>query len=297
MQSPWTNSSWPYSPQYNPNLPPLLQGSKREKFEVYAQEASESCITKGVISGVVGFAMGGVLGGIMGLYNGTALAFEKPEILDATPSEVHFPASSTSHTPPSNTTTAAPDTKAPSTSTTPTDHPSNVKASATSSAETGHSNGTQRTSEASHTSNPTAGNGNTSGSSGSHSSTGNGTGSASMTARERATIILKTCRKSSWSWAKNFGIVGGLFALSECAIEKFRAKHDIYNPVAAGCITGGTLAASAGPQAACIGCAGFAAFSGLIEYLQHMNTDREPEIPPSTEQSSTVVTADSTAKS
>ena len=43
----------------------------------------------------------------------------------------------------------------------------------------------------------------------------------------------------------------------------------MYNGTAAGCITGAVLAAKAGPQAAAIGCAGFAAFSAAIDlYLR-----------------------------
>lgn len=36
----------------------------------------------------------------------------------------------------------------------------------------------------------------------------------------------------------------------------------MYNGIGAGCITGGALAAKAGPRATVWGCAGFAAFSG-----------------------------------
>jgi hypothetical protein len=39
------------------------------------------------------------------------------------------------------------------------------------------------------------------------------------------------------------------------------------NSVAAGCVTGGILAAKSGPQNAAIGCAGFAAFSAAIDYF------------------------------
>lgn len=56
-----------------------------------------------------------------------------------------------------------------------------------------------------------------------------------------------------------------MFSGVECLIEKYRAKHDIYNPTAAGCITGAALAAPQGPMASCVGCAGFAAFSVAIE--------------------------------
>jgi len=43
--------------------------------------------------------------------------------------------------------------------------------------------------------------------------------------------------------------------------------------VAAGCITGGALAAKAGPQAAALGCAGFAGFSAAIDYYMRMPND------------------------
>ena len=40
--------------------------------------------------------------------------------------------------------------------------------------------------------------------------------------------------------------------------------------MAAGCITGGVLGAKAGPQAAALGCAGFAAFSLAIDYYMRL---------------------------
>ena len=46
---------------------------------------------------------------------------------------------------------------------------------------------------------------------------------------------------------------------------QYRAKNDLSNGVAAGCITGGALGARAGPQAAAVGCAGFSAFSAAID--------------------------------
>ena len=59
--------------------------------------------------------------------------------------------------------------------------------------------------------------------------------------------------------------MGAVYAGIECVIEKSRAKHDIVNPVAGGCVTGAVLAARQGPVAMCFGCAGFAVFSGIIE--------------------------------
>ncbi|KAK4981930.1 Mitochondrial import inner membrane translocase subunit tim22 [Elasticomyces elasticus] len=83
----------------------------------------------------------------------------------------------------------------------------------------------------------------------------------------------KEMGRASWGSAKNFGMVGMIFAGTECAIEGFRAKNDLTNGVAAGCITGGALAAKAGPQAAAVGCAGFAAFSAAIDYYMRMPSD------------------------
>ena len=64
-----------------------------------------------------------------------------------------------------------------------------------------------------------------------------------------------------------------MFAGTECCIEGFRAKNDLANGVAAGCLTGGWLAKSAGPQAMAVGCAGFAAFSAAIDYYMRMPSD------------------------
>ncbi|CAI5758066.1 unnamed protein product [Candida verbasci] len=80
--------------------------------------------------------------------------------------------------------------------------------------------------------------------------------------------------KRSYSSAKNFGYIGMVYSGVECTIESLRAKHDIYNGVSAGCITGAGLAYKAGPQASIIGCAGFAAFSLAID--MYLNSDAAP---------------------
>jgi import inner membrane translocase subunit TIM22 len=41
----------------------------------------------------------------------------------------------------------------------------------------------------------------------------------------------------------------------------------------AGCLTGGILASSAGPQAAAVGCVGFAAFSAAIDSYMRRPSD------------------------
>lgn len=78
--------------------------------------------------------------------------------------------------------------------------------------------------------------------------------------------------RSSISSGKNFAKVGAIFSGTECAIEGLRAKNDLWNGVAGGCLTGGVLARNAGPQAAAVGCAGFAAFSAAIDayMVSHM---------------------------
>ncbi|KAL1593787.1 Mitochondrial import inner membrane translocase subunit tim22 [Paraconiothyrium brasiliense] len=76
---------------------------------------------------------------------------------------------------------------------------------------------------------------------------------------------LRDMYRSSISSGKNFAKVGAIFSGTECAIEGLRAKNDLWNGVAGGCITGGVLARNAGPQAAAVGCVGFAAFSAAID--------------------------------
>jgi import inner membrane translocase subunit TIM22 len=87
----------------------------------------------------------------------------------------------------------------------------------------------------------------------------------SLPLREQLRQGFKDLGSRSYSSARNFGKVGAIFAGTECCIEGFRAKNDLKNGVMAGCITGGVLAAPAGPQAAALGCAGFAAFSLAID--------------------------------
>lgn len=88
--------------------------------------------------------------------------------------------------------------------------------------------------------------------------------------RQQLKVGLKDMGSRSLSSAKNFGKIGAIFSGVECGIEGLRAKNDFANPVAAGCVTGGILAAKAGPQATALGCAGFAAFSAAIEYYLRM---------------------------
>ncbi|KAI9783393.1 MAG: Mitochondrial import inner membrane translocase subunit tim22 [Geoglossum umbratile] len=97
---------------------------------------------------------------------------------------------------------------------------------------------------------------------------------ADLPMREQLRRGFKDMGTRSFSTAKNFALVGAVFSGTECVIEGYRAKNDITNGVVAGCITGGVLAAKAGPQAAAVGCAGFAAFSAAIDYYMRMPSDK-----------------------
>ena len=121
---------------------------------------------------------------------------------------------------------------------------------------------------------------------------------AGLSTREQLRHGLKDMGSRSFGSAKNFALVGAIFSGTECCIEgvggsqalgkspgiwndcdatdlrtQFRAKNDLANGIAAGCITGGALGARAGPQAAAVGCAGFAAFSAAIDYYMRMPSD------------------------
>ncbi|MCJ1424494.1 Mitochondrial import inner membrane translocase subunit tim22 [Sticta canariensis] len=96
---------------------------------------------------------------------------------------------------------------------------------------------------------------------------------ANLPIREQLRRGFKDMGVRSFSSAKNFAMVGAMFAGTECCIEGYRAKNDLKNGIAAGCITGGILGAKAGPQAAAIGCAGFAAFSAALDYYLRLPSD------------------------
>ncbi|KAK4185021.1 mitochondrial import inner membrane translocase [Podospora australis] len=93
--------------------------------------------------------------------------------------------------------------------------------------------------------------------------------------KKQLAIGFKDMGQRSYSTAKNFAAVGALYAGIECGIEGLRAKNDLGNGVAAGCLTGGILARGGGPQAAAVGCAGFAAFSAAIDAWMRMPKEED----------------------
>eukprot|EP00096_Caligus_rogercresseyi_P002041 TRINITY_DN1372_c0_g1_i1.p1 TRINITY_DN1372_c0_g1~~TRINITY_DN1372_c0_g1_i1.p1 ORF type:complete len:184 (+),score=56.67 TRINITY_DN1372_c0_g1_i1:442-993(+) len=94
-----------------------------------------------------------------------------------------------------------------------------------------------------------------------------------MTAKE----TLLDMRNTIGSSAKNFAIVGLLFATTECAIESYRGKSDLSNAVYSGFATGGALGLRAGPVGALWGGCGFAAFSVAIDYFMHESSLFNPK--------------------
>ncbi|KAL4578175.1 hypothetical protein LXL04_014294 [Taraxacum kok-saghyz] len=102
-----------------------------------------------------------------------------------------------------------------------------------------------------------------------------------MSGRQQFIYTAKQMGRRSWGSCKAFAVMGFIFSAAECVVEqainklilylKARAKHDMTNTVVAGCVTGGAISAkgnyffTSGPKAACVGCAGFAAFSVVIE--------------------------------
>ncbi|CAH8334410.1 unnamed protein product [Eruca vesicaria subsp. sativa] len=86
-----------------------------------------------------------------------------------------------------------------------------------------------------------------------------------MTGKQQFIFTAKQMGQRSWSSCKTFAVMGLVFYAAECIIEKARAKHDTTNTAFARCVTSGSMSARGGPKAACIGCAGFATFSVLIE--------------------------------
>ncbi|KAE8741129.1 hypothetical protein FOCC_FOCC013387 [Frankliniella occidentalis] len=83
-----------------------------------------------------------------------------------------------------------------------------------------------------------------------------------QTARE----VFRDMKSTTLSYAKNFAMVGGVFAAVECVIESARGTTDWKNGTYAGGVTGGLIGIRAGLKAGLFGAAGFAAFSTVIDY-------------------------------
>ncbi|KAK5578543.1 hypothetical protein RB653_008215 [Dictyostelium firmibasis] len=88
--------------------------------------------------------------------------------------------------------------------------------------------------------------------------------------RKRVLYTYALLRKRSPKFGGNFAIWGSLFSGFDCTLSYIRKTEDTVNPIAAGALTGGILAARSGwrhsVQAAAFG----GIFIGIIEAFQHM---------------------------
>ncbi|RKP33285.1 mitochondrial inner membrane translocase subunit Tim17/Tim22/Tim23/peroxisomal protein PMP24 [Dimargaris cristalligena] len=97
---------------------------------------------------------------------------------------------------------------------------------------------------------------------------------STQTTKQQVKATLRDMGTRSWSSAKGFAVMAAIFSGTECVIESYRAKNDLYNSMTAGCITGGVLAARSGPKAVAVGCVGIGAFSTAIDwYMRSRESD------------------------
>lgn len=215
--------------------------SEQEQQMVKAmQMGMESCLGKTVMAGV----MGGGLGAMFGLFM-ASMRYDTP-MSQPLPVNAAPPAAGAKPSP-----TAAASTSTSTTSTLTAAKPSLQTSTATPAAVSASS-----ASSATATLNPTA-----------------TVPLTDLPLRQQLRAGLRDMYRSSLSSGKNFAKVGAIFSGTECAIEGLRAKNDLYNGVAGGCLTGGILARNAGPQAVAVGCAGFAVFSAAIDAYMRMPED------------------------
>ncbi|XP_072047302.1 mitochondrial import inner membrane translocase subunit Tim22-like [Amphiura filiformis] len=92
-----------------------------------------------------------------------------------------------------------------------------------------------------------------------------------LAAKQKARDVLKDMGKRSLFHAKNFAVIGAMFAGTECLIESHRGQADWKNSPMAGCVTGGVIGFRAGLKPGIFGCAGFAAFSAAIDRYFHLH--------------------------
>ncbi|KAJ4988631.1 Mitochondrial import inner membrane translocase subunit tim22 [Stagonosporopsis vannaccii] len=227
------------------------------------QASMESCIGKTVMAGV----MGGGLGAMFGLFM-ASMRYDTP-MGQPLPTAATSPVAAGAASTPASTSTApsASSATAPKSAGTPITNA--VRAAATSATASTHTLPSSAATSALSASSATA------------SATATAPSVLSPAAPQISDLPLKQQLKhglrdmyrSSVSSGKNFAKVGAIFSGTECAIEGLRAKNDLYNGVAGGCITGGVLARNAGPQAVAVGCVGFAAFSAAIDAYMRMPED------------------------
>ncbi|CAI6304715.1 unnamed protein product [Periconia digitata] len=232
-----------------PGMDPTAGMSEQEAMMVkYMQASMESCAGKTVMAGV----MGGGLGAMFGLFM-SSMRYDTPM---SQPLPVQTPATASTAAAAQTAKTAATSATTPAGTSTVSTVASTVKAPTSAALSSSASTTAAATAPLPPTLSPTA-----------------SVPLTDLPLRQQLKVGLRDMYQSSKSSGKNFAKVGAIFSGTECAIEGLRAKNDIWNGVAGGCITGGVLARGAGPQAAAVGCAGFAAFSAAIEVYMRMPED------------------------
>lgn len=86
-----------------------------------------------------------------------------------------------------------------------------------------------------------------------------------MSTREQMRHMWKDTKTKSRYFGKQFAVIGGLYTISQCAMAKWQASESVTTHVGAGCATGAMLGVKGGLGSMCMGCAGFAAFSAVME--------------------------------
>lgn len=87
-------------------------------------------------------------------------------------------------------------------------------------------------------------------------------------------VGMKEAGRAMSSYAKSFAMFGLVFSGAECTVEKVRARHDIWNSIISGCVTGAVMSSQprqniphrARASQMAVGCGGMAAFSAAIDY-------------------------------
>lgn len=87
-------------------------------------------------------------------------------------------------------------------------------------------------------------------------------------------VGFREAAKAMRGYARSFAMFGVVFSGSECTVEKIRARHDIWNSIIGGCVTGAVMSSQprtsmpyrARASQMAVGCAGMAAFSAAIDY-------------------------------
>ncbi|EIW72008.1 mitochondrial import inner membrane translocase subunit [Tremella mesenterica] len=100
---------------------------------------------------------------------------------------------------------------------------------------------------------------------------------------ERLTGSLSAIKARAPVLGGNFGVWGGLFSTFDCAVKGYRQKEDPWNAIISGFLTGGSLAARAGPRSAlgsAVGCGVLlGVFEGVGVLMNRMFAQPVPAIP------------------